>query len=132
VGDLSAVDVVRRLYAAFADRDLDTAVGCFAEDAVWTLPGNSPVAGIHRGPDAIRDNLLGKLGPMSGGTFRSELLDVCEGDRYVVAVQHATGQHDGRSLDITACQLMRVEGGRIVEVRGHYSDQVALDAFWQE
>jgi hypothetical protein len=25
---------------------------------------------------------------------------------------------------------MRIQDGRIVEVRGHYSDQEALDAFW--
>jgi ketosteroid isomerase-like protein len=25
---------------------------------------------------------------------------------------------------------MRVQDGKIVEVRGHYSDQTALDAFW--
>jgi ketosteroid isomerase-like protein len=38
VDDPSAVDVVRRLYFAFADRDLDAVTDCFAEDAVWTLP----------------------------------------------------------------------------------------------
>ncbi len=34
-------------------------------------------------------------------------------------------------LDITGCQLMHVEGGLIREVRGHYSDQGRLDAFWE-
>jgi hypothetical protein len=27
---------------------------------------------------------------------------------------------------------MRVEAGRIIDVRGRYSDQATLDAFWQE
>jgi len=130
--DPNAVDVVRRLYAAIADRDLDAAATCFAEDAVWVLPGTSAIAGTHRGWAAIRDGFLAKLGPLSGGTFRAQLLDVCRGETYVVAVQHATAAHDGRNLDITACQLMRMEGGRIVEVGSHYSDQAALDAFWQE
>ena len=129
MGDLSAVDVVRRLYAAVADRDLDAAARCFAHDAVWVLPGTSCIAGTHRGWAAIRDNFLAKLGPLSGDTLRAQLLDVCGGDTYVVAVQHATAQHKGRDLDITACQLMRIEGERIIEVRGHYSDQAALDAF---
>ena len=129
--DPNAVDVVRRLYAAIADGDLDAAAMCFAEDAVWVLPGTSSIAGTHRGWAAIRDGFLAKLGPLSGGTFRVELLDVCGGDTYVVAVQHATAAHDGQNLDITACQLMRIEGGQIVEVRGHYSDEAALDAFWQ-
>jgi uncharacterized protein len=132
VADLSAVDVVRKLYAAIADRDLDAAAACFAEDAVWVLPGSSSLASTHRGWASICADFLAKLGPLSGDTFRAQLLDVCAGETYVVAVQHATAQHGGRNLDITACQLMRIEGGRIVEVRSHYSDQAALDAFWQE
>jgi ketosteroid isomerase-like protein len=102
------------------------------DDAVWVLPGTSRIAGTHRGWPEIRDNFLAELGPLSGGTLQAELVDVCGGERFVVAVQHATAQHNGRSLDVTACQLMRIEGGHIVEVHGHYSDQAALDAFWQE
>ena len=47
-----------------------------------------------------------------------------------MAVVHATADHAGRRLDLTVCQLMRVEDGKIVEVRGHYSDEAALNAFW--
>jgi ketosteroid isomerase-like protein len=47
-----------------------------------------------------------------------------------VAAVHATADHAGRRLGLTVCQLMRVQEGRIVEVRGHYSDQAALDTFW--
>ena len=122
-------DVVRRLYTALAERDLEAVGTCFAEEAVWVLPGSSSVAGTHRGWAAIRD-IFAKLGPLSGGTFRARLVDVCVGDQHVVAVQHATAEHDGRSLDVTGCQLMRIQDGRIIEVRGHYSDQRALDDFW--
>jgi ketosteroid isomerase-like protein len=127
----SDVDVVRRLYQAINDRDLAAAGRCFAPDALWHLPGDSPIAGDHRGWAQIRDNFMGKLGPMSGNTFRAELVDVAVGLRFVVAVQHATAAYDGKSLDITACQLITVRDGLIREVRGHYSDQKALDAFWR-
>lgn len=127
---MEAVDVVRRFYAALAAGNLDAAQGCFAKDAVWHLPGKSPIAGEHLGWEAIRDEFLLKLGPLSDGTFRAELIDVAVGERYVVAVQHATAHARGKSLDITACQLMRIEDGLIKEVHGHYSDEVALDAFW--
>lgn len=125
------IEAVRRLYAAVAARDLGAAEACFATDAIWHLPGNSPIAGDHSGWPAIRDNFLAKLGPLSGGTFRAELLDVAIGQNYVVAVQRATGAYQGRRLDVTACQLIRIEDGRITDVRGHYSDQNALDAFWR-
>lgn len=128
--DQSAVDVVRRFYAAVAQRDMATAAGCFAADAVWHLPGASAIAGDHVGWDAIRDDFLGRLAPLSGGTFRAELVDVAVGESYVVAVQHATAHREDRTLDITGCQLMTVRDGLIREVRGHYSDQAALDSFW--
>lgn len=128
----SAIEVVRRFYDAVAERDMAKAESCFAADALWHLPGHGPIAGDHVGWANIRDDFLSKLAPLSGGTFRAELLDVAVGERFVVAVQHATGDFEGRVLDITGCQLMRVEGGLIREARGHYSDQGALDAFWEE
>ena len=125
-------DVVRRMYAAINDGDVATAAACFAPDAVWILPGRGPMAGTHRGVREIHENFFARLGPLSGGTFRAELLDVAEGERYVVAVQRATGRRDGKAFDVTGCQLMTVEDGRITEVRGHYSDQYALDDFWSQ
>ena len=128
--DPSEAEVVRRFYAAVADRNPGAAADCFADDAVWFVPGRSRLAGEHRGRRAIRDDVLNKIGPLSGDTLRVGLLDVAIGDRHVVAVQHATAERDGLRLDITACQLIRIERGRIAEMRGHYSDQEALDRFW--
>lgn len=125
------VDVVRRFYAAVNEQNLAAAADCFTPDARWTLPGRSPISGTHVGWEQILTRFLAKLGPMSGGTFRAELLDVAVGQRFVVAVQHATAHLDGRVLDVTGCQLVEIADGRISRVRGHYSDQEALDAFWR-
>ena len=124
------VGVVRRLYAAVEAGDLAAVEACFHEEAVWHLPGASPLAGTHRGWEAIRDDFLAQQGPLSGGTFRARLLDLAVGVEYVVAVVHATADRAGRHLDLTVCQLMRVQNGKIVEVRGHYADEAALNAFW--
>jgi ketosteroid isomerase-like protein len=123
-------EVVARFYKAVADRDLEAAGACFHQQATWVLPGASPIAGEHRGWASIRDDFLAKLGPLSGGTFRAELLDVAVGERFVVAVQHATAHREDKRLDVTACQLMSIKDGKIVSVHGHYSDQQALDDFW--
>jgi ketosteroid isomerase-like protein len=121
--------VVRRLYDAFARGDLETAKSCFVRDAVWHLPGRSLIAGDHEGVDAII-RFFGKLKELSGGTFKPELTDVLANDRYTVALQHATGARGTKRLDVTACQVMRIQDGKIIEVRGYYSDQYALDSFW--
>ena len=125
-----AAEVVRRFYEAVAGRDLERALACFSEDAVWILPGRSMLAGEHHGREAIGQNVLGQVGPRSGETFRADLLDIAVGEQHVVAVQHASAERNGKRLDITACQLLTIEDGQIVEVRGHYSDQYALDDFW--
>ena len=124
------VAVVRRLYAAVAAGDLAAIAECFDKEAVWHLPGTNPLSGTHRGWPAIRDHLLAKQAPLSGGTFRAHLLDLAVGDRYIVAIVHATAERGDHRLDQTVCQLMRVQEGKIVEVRGHYADDAALNAFW--
>src|SRR5215208_5467946 len=119
------VAVVCRLYAAVATRDVVAIAEYFHEEAVWHLPGANPLPGTHRGWPAIRDNLLAKQAPLSGGTFRAHLLDLAVGDRYIVAIVHATAERADHRLDQTVCQLMRVRKGKIVEVRGHYADEAA-------
>jgi ketosteroid isomerase-like protein len=121
--------VVRRLYDAFAQGDMETTKTCFAQNAVWHLPGRSAIAGDHQGVDAIF-RFFGKLRELSGGTFKAELVDVLANDRYAVALQHATATRGTKRLDVTACQVMRIQDGKIREVRGYYSDQYALDSFW--
>jgi len=115
VGD---VEVVARCYAAVAARDMDAAASCFAPDAQWHLPGTSPIAGDHAGWAAIRNAFILKLLRLSEGTFWAELLDIAVGASYVVAVQHATAHARGKVLDLTGCQLMRIESGLIQQVRG--------------
>jgi uncharacterized protein len=121
---------VRRFYEAIVARDLAAAEACFAPDAVWYLPGKSAMSGEHRGWSAIRDGVILKLGPLSGGTLKVELLDIAVGQEFAIAVQHTTASHQGRVLDVTGCQVLRLKDGLITEIRGHYSDLYALDAFF--
>ena len=103
---------------------------CSHEGVRWESPDRSPSAGDHLGPDAVIHDFMARLGPLSGGAFRAALVDVAVGTDHVVAVQHATADRAGKRLDITACQLMTIADGKIASVRGHFSDQYALDEFW--
>jgi len=126
------VDVVRRAYAAVNARDMDTLESAFAWDAVWVIPGSSAISGAHSGWPAIRDEFVALLGPLSGGTFSVELLDVAVGEQYLVAIQRTAGEFKGRTLNVTSCQLVRMAHGFIQEVSGLYSAEgvAELDAFW--
>jgi uncharacterized protein len=125
-------EVVRRAYAALSLRDMETLEGLFTWDAVWVIPGSSAVSGAHVGWPAIRDEFVALLGPLSGGTFGVELLDVAVGERHLVAIQRTSGEFRGRTLNVTSCQLIRMANGFIQEVSGLYSAEgvAELDAFW--
>jgi ketosteroid isomerase-like protein len=128
--DQAEGDVVRRVYEALAARDMALIESCFAPDSVWYVPGDSALSGAHRGWPAIRDEFFGRFLALSGGKVTNRLVDICVGERFVVAVQHATGEHDGRVLDLTACQVIQIRDGKIAEVRGHYYDTNALTTFF--
>ncbi len=120
--------LVRRLYAGFGDPEIVRA--CFADDAVWHIPGRSLIGGDYVGRAAIERDFFGKLRALTAGTFRAELVDVLANDHRAVALQHATGRRGAKRLDIDVCQVFDVADGKIVQARAHYADQEHLDWFW--
>lgn len=108
----------------------DTAVGLFAEDAVWHVPGVSSMAGDYRGRDEIVA-FLRRTGELTGGTYRVELLWVVADDRHVVAVYRARGEREATgSLDIEQALLIELRDGWWADIRAQPLDQAAFDAFW--
>ena len=122
--------LLRRLFDAFSRRDAAVVAELLGEDVVWTVPGDAPVAGEHRGRRPVV-RFLGQTSRLTGGTYRSELRYALGGDDRAVAVYRATGRRpDGRTLDIDQILLCRVENGRLVEVAAVPTDQAAFEAFW--
>ena len=120
---------VRRLFEAFALKDGFGLRGLFAEDAVWHVPGASVMAGTYEGRDAIF-RFLGRLPKQTGGTYGSRLIDVLASDERAAALYRATGQRDGRTLDLDQLLLFRLDDGMIREVLALPSDPAAFEAFW--
>ncbi len=122
--------LLQRLFGAFADRDVSVVAELLAEDVVWTVPGEMPVAGEHRGRRPVV-RFLGQTSRLTEGTYRSELRYALGDDDRAVAVYRATGRRpDGRTLDLDQILLCRVEDGRLVEVQAVPTDQAAFEAFW--
>ena len=131
---MSAVEnerVVRRIFDAFARRDAFALRGVFAADAVWTVPGDSAMAGAYRGPESIF-RFLARLPKETDGTYRSQLVDVLVSDGRAVALYRASGTRRDRSLDIDQVLLFRLEDGAVTEVLALPSDPAAFEEFWAE
>ena len=120
--------LLRRYLEALSQGDMETVREAFAQDAVWHLPGNSPLAGDHEGPDAILE-FIGRAFEMTGGTFRLELLDVMASDEHGVQWQRITAEREGKTLDEVEAIVCRIREGKIAEV-WHRPEQYALDEFF--
>ena len=124
------VEVVRRGYEAFNTADMAALTVLFAEDAAWHTPGRSPIAGDHRGRDAVFAQ-FGRYGGETRGTFKASLQQVFAAeDGRVVGLHHNSGERNGKRLDTDCCIVFEVEDGRITGGREVFSDLYAWDGFW--
>jgi len=123
--------LIRSMYEAFSSGDVEAMSRLLAPDAIWSVGGNNPLAGDHKGQDDIFA-LFAKCGELSGGDMHLEVLDVkAEGnDRVVSTHRLKAGLPDGRKLDITETEEFTIEDGKITRVDESVSDAAANDAFW--
>lgn len=122
-------DVVRRIFGAFADKQGFALRDLFAPDAVWIVPGDGAMAGVHRGRDSIF-RFLARLPKETDGTYTSQLVDVLVSDDRAAALYRASGERHGRRLDLDQVLLFRIEDGLVSEVLALPSDPGAFEAFW--
>jgi hypothetical protein len=121
--------VVRRIFEAFASKQGFALRGLFAEDVVWTVPGQGVMAGVYRGRDEIF-RFLSSLPKETDGTYASELTDVLASEQRAAALYRARGSRRGRSLELDQVLLFRIEGGLVREVLALPSDPEAFEEFW--
>ena len=125
----AALARVHRVFAAFGGGDARALFDVIAEDAVWHVAGRVPVARTYRGRDEIFE-LFRATRRLTGGTYRSELRwTVADGD-HAVAVYRATGEREGRTLDIDQVLLITLRDGCWQEIVAVPTDPAAFEAFW--
>lgn len=131
-GPLSAADneaLARRIFDAFARKEGLALRDCFAEDAVWHVPGSSVMSGTYRGRAEIF-RFLARLPKETGGTYGSRLLDVLASEGRAAALYRAFGERNGISLDLDQLLLFTIRDGLVVEVLALPSDPQAFERFW--
>ena len=120
---------IRDAFRAFAERDSITVGRLIGNGVVWRVPGASSMAGEYRGRAEIFE-FLRRTAELTGGTYRTDLVDVWGGDQLVVGLYRATGERDGLRLDIPQALVFRFEGNELREVLAVPGDPWAFDAFW--
>jgi uncharacterized protein len=120
---------IRDLFRAWLERDALAVARVIHDGVVWRVPGESAMAGTYRGRAEIFP-FLRRTADLTGGSYRADLVDVWGGDEVVVGLYRATGDRDGRRLDIPQALVFRFEGEELREVLAVPGDPAAFDAFW--
>jgi ketosteroid isomerase-like protein len=124
------LELVRRGYAAFTAGNTAVLSELFAPDIVQNVPGSSPLAGAHKGPQNVLA-MYGKLAELSGGTVSVELEDVLSdgGDR-VIAIHRASAERNGQTLSEREALLFTIVDGKVAEIQDFLADIERSDSFW--
>jgi ketosteroid isomerase-like protein len=121
-------ELVRRAFDAFANGDVDTLRALMDQDSVWHAPGRNPLAGDHRGVDAIL-GYFARTMELTGGTFRAELHDVVVNDEHAVSLFVARAQREGKTLEARNVLVTHDRNGKLAETWLLSGDQYAADEF---
>ena len=124
------IATIREFYAAGPAADDADRVPFFAPDVVWHVPGNNPVSGPYRGPEAIRTKMAARMALLDEWTI--DVLDVMGNEDLVIGVVQIRGRRRGRTIDTRGGHVFRFDAqGRVAEAWGFTAQQDELDDFFR-
>ncbi len=121
--------LLRRLYDAFGEGELDVITGSLTEDFALHVVGRNPLAGDYAGKDGLLF-FLGKSVVVVGDTLKIVLDAVLADDELAVAFERVTAHREGKSLDVQDVTVYRFRDGLIAEMTMVSTNPCVHDAFW--
>jgi ketosteroid isomerase-like protein len=112
------VEFVNGVYGAFARGDVPAVLGAFADDIEWFEAEGMPYGGLHRGPEAVAQNVFGPITEDidSFALVLEEFLD--SGETVAAVVRYTgTGKATGKALDVPAVHVWEVRDGKLARFR---------------
>jgi ketosteroid isomerase-like protein len=123
-------ELVRRFHEAQQRGDAAVLMDLLADDVVWHVPGRNPLSRDYTGKAEVA-GFFARARELSGGTVRTELIDVLGGDAFGIALVRVFAEREGRSLGGQfQAFTFRIENGEIAEFWFMVEDRYAVDAFW--
>ena len=120
------VELVRRMWQAFLDNDLETALSLYDPDVEWDGT-NLPDGRVGRGLDAIIDHVSRWADMWASWNVEVERV-IDAGDDHVVVFIRETGRStSGLDIDERHGELYRIRNGRIVRREGFSDPEEALE-----
>lgn len=123
----SALDVVRRGYAAYVRRDLATIFALLDSDVELVQTDLLPWGGTHRGLAGARA-FFGRIAELTEATPEPTAFVPAGDDVVVVGRLRGTARRTGRAIDLDFAHVVTVRGGRFVRFAAYIDTPAMLHA----
>jgi uncharacterized protein len=129
-GQQANAELVRRFHDAQQRGDAAAVMEMLADDVVWHVPGKNLLSRDYVGKGEVA-GFWARARELSGGTVRTELIEVLGGDAFGIALVRVFAEREGRSLGGQfQAFTYRIEDGKVAEFWFMVQDRYAVDAFW--
>lgn len=122
-------ELLRKGYDAFANMDIETIAGIFAEDVVWHSFGESPFSGDFKGQQEVF-GVFAQI-PQKTESFSQEIHDVLANDDHAVALVKTNVTVNGKSASFDAAHIYHMADGKVTEAWIVPADQAAAAEIWK-
>jgi ketosteroid isomerase-like protein len=113
-----SVDVVKGVYDAFGQGDVPAVLGAMTDDIEWYEADGMPYGGLHRGPDAVAQNVFGPITEDVADFSVTPEEFMASGDTVAAVVRYAgTGKSTGKALNLPVVHVWDVSNGKVARFR---------------
>jgi hypothetical protein len=112
------VELVKSVYGAFGRGDVPAVLGAFAEDIEWFEAEGMPYGGLHRGPEAVAQNVFGPITEDVEGFAVTPEEVIGSGATVAAVVRYTgTGKATGKALDVPVVHVWDISDGKMARFR---------------
>lgn len=113
-----SVHTITEVYEAFARGDVAAVLGAMTKDIEWHEAEGMPYGGVHRGGQAIVQNVLGPItADVVDFAVTPERLIAEQGTVVAVTRYTGVGKETGEALDLPVVHIWEVRDGKIAGFR---------------
>ncbi len=113
-----SIEFVKDVYGAFARGDVPAVLGAFAEDIEWYEAEGMPYGGLHRGGEAVAQNVFGPIAEDVAGFAVVPEEFMGSGDSVAAVVRYqGTGKTTGLALDLPVVHVWDIRDGKLSRFR---------------
>ena len=123
---MNNVDVIKRLYQAFAEGDLDTVSALLDPSVEWIESEGIPYGGVFIGYEAVLNGVFASIGS-EWDNFKANVDQFINAGDIVITLGTDSGTYKatGKSMEAPTASIWTLKNGKVVKFR-QYIDTLAV------